>query len=317
MSTRKLAGWALAVWVSAATAFAAGPKFEVASIRPSPELTPELVRSGKVRAGMSIEHGRVDIAGIPLRAVIQTAFRTQQPQITGPDWLTSTRFDIQATIPAGVSEDQVPEMLQALLADRFKLVVHRETKDQPAFALVVAKGGIKAKEVPPDTEVPAFAPDPAAGPGSSQVAPLGGKMIRVDRTANGGAVLSSPETGTMRLVPDGRGYHLEAPKVTFAGFATLLTELAGRPVIDMTETKGYYQIVLDVSFQEMIAQIQELQAALGAGQPGAAAAPEMPTNLMANAVIAAVQRLGLKLETRKAPMEMIVVDHMEKSPTEN
>jgi uncharacterized protein (TIGR03435 family) len=142
-------------------------------------------------------------------------------------------------------------------------------------------------------------------------------MIRVDRTANGGAVLSSPETGTMRLVPDGRGYHLEAPKVTFAGFATLLTELAGRPVIDMTETKGYYQIVLDVSFQEMIAQIQELQAALGAGQPGAAAAPEMPTNLMANAVIAAVQRLGLKLETRKAPMEMIVVDHMEKSPTEN
>src|SRR6185369_4631886 len=109
-------------------------------------------------------------------------------------------------------------MLQALLADRFKLTVHRETKDQPAYALVVAKGGIKAKEVPADAEVPSLIPaaDPSGAPLQSQVAPLGGSLVRLTRTPDGGGVISGPKIPGIRIVPKGQGLHLESPKITCA-----------------------------------------------------------------------------------------------------
>jgi uncharacterized protein (TIGR03435 family) len=80
--------------------------------------------------------------------------------------MSGEMFDIQAKLPPGASEDQVPEMLQALLADRFKLTIHREHKDQTVLALVVAKAGLKVKEAVPDAETPAppASADPNAPP---------------------------------------------------------------------------------------------------------------------------------------------------------
>src|SRR5580698_414957 len=106
---RRLAGCVLGACVAISQAWGAGPEFEVASVRPSPPITPELVQSGRLRQGMTINAGRVDIAGIPFPGLLSYAFRLPQNQITGPDWMRLERFDIQAKLPAGASEDQVPE----------------------------------------------------------------------------------------------------------------------------------------------------------------------------------------------------------------
>jgi uncharacterized protein (TIGR03435 family) len=101
-----------------------------------------------------------------LKDLIRTAYEVKGYQITGAYSLGSLvddqRFNIQATMPAGATEKQVPQMLQALLAERFKLVIRRETKDQSVYALVVAKGGPKLKDSerdPPAQDTPPKAPD--------------------------------------------------------------------------------------------------------------------------------------------------------------
>jgi uncharacterized protein DUF3738 len=94
------------------------PKFEVASVRPSPPLHLPLV--APVKMGMFIEGGRVDIRLMSLRDLIIVAYRVKPFQLAStPDWMTTEVFDIAATIPAGVSKARVPDMLQALLAERF------------------------------------------------------------------------------------------------------------------------------------------------------------------------------------------------------
>jgi len=327
MKMLRNAGWILAGCLTLASLRAAGPEFEVASIKPSPELTPELVRSGRLHVGMTIEHGKVDIGGLPLAAILQAAFRVGEGQLTGPDWMNSQRFDILAKMPDGATEDQVPEMLQALFADRFKLAIHRETKDQPAYALVIAKGGIKAKEVPADAEVPSLLPadDKSGAPLPTQVAPLGGKLIRITRTPDGGGVISGPKSAGIKIMPQqgGRGMHLESPKITCAELATLLTELVNRQVVDMTETKSSYQISVDIAFEDNIddaqaqAKAQAQAQGRGGAAPGQASTPAGSANPMGSAVVAAVQKIGLRLDSRKLPTEMIIVDHLEKTPSEN
>src|ERR1039458_4394329 len=89
---------------------------------------------------------RVDIRYTSLQTLLLTAYRIKSNQLSGPDWMQSQRFDIAAKLPGGVSKDRVPEMLQALLAERFKLSVHRDRKEQTVYALVVGKSGSKLQE---------------------------------------------------------------------------------------------------------------------------------------------------------------------------
>src|SRR5438105_1093800 len=91
-------------------------EFEVASIKPA---SPQ--QSGMMRVGMNVDAGRLTYENVALRECIRAAYRVKDYQISGPDWLSSLRFDISAKLPEGATRDQVPEMLQALLADRFKL----------------------------------------------------------------------------------------------------------------------------------------------------------------------------------------------------
>jgi len=148
---RALASLALLALPVLAQNPASAPAFEVASIKPAPPVSalPALLQAGKLHVGMSIDGARVDIGFMALGALIPMAFRVKFYQVTGPDWMGQEQFDILAKIPDGVSKDQVPEMLQALLAERFKLAVHRETKELPVYALVVGKNGIKMKEADP------------------------------------------------------------------------------------------------------------------------------------------------------------------------
>jgi uncharacterized protein (TIGR03435 family) len=132
----------------------APPAFEVATIKPSASLDPAALRAGRSHAGTKIDGARVDIGAAPLFRLICIAYRAKPYQVSGPDWLKTTNYDIQAKIPDGATADRIPEMMQALLAERFGLKLHRDSKDQPVYALVVAKGGPKMKESAPDLAPP-------------------------------------------------------------------------------------------------------------------------------------------------------------------
>jgi uncharacterized protein (TIGR03435 family) len=292
---------------------AAGPEFEVASVRPAPPITPELLQSGKLRQGITMDAGRVDFAGIQMTELIAYAFGVPQNRIAGPDWMQGQRIDIQAKLPAGATEDQVPAMLQTLLADRFKLTIHREHKDQSGYALVVAKGGAKVKTAAPDAEPPAPPPaDPNAPPPPTTIAPMGGSQVRIteDPKSRGGTA-SNPLLGTVRFSEDSKGLRLEAPNTTFEGLAQLLTELMRQPVVDLTALKGRYQVVLDL----VLSGGDDGRPTVGQDGPGAPGASTPDPRI--NAVIGALDKIGLKMDSRKMTVETIVVDHLEKNPTGN
>jgi uncharacterized protein (TIGR03435 family) len=309
------------------------PAFEVASIRPAPPIT-ELaaqIQSGKAHVGISIDGARADFGFVSLADLIVQAYRIKPYQLTGPDWMKQQRFDVTAKIPDGVSKDQVPEMLQALLADRFKLAVKRETKELPVYALVVGKNGLKMKESPPE-ETAATAPDAptAVAPGGRGAFALGTPDGPVTMRQEGrGMVITGGPNGTMRVSAGENGnMRMEMSRMSMARLADLLTPFVDRPVVDMTELKGAYQVALELPMQELVnmarAMAPELAGpggpigrgpnpAAGAAGPGA---PEV-SDPSGTSMFQAVQQLGLRLEPRKAPVETVVVDHLEKSPTEN
>lgn len=161
------------VFSAAIAAFAQTPPppplaFEVASIKPAGPLDPTAIAQGKIHIGMKVDGAICDIGSFSLKDLIRTAYEVKDYQITGADSLGSPldaqRFNIQATMPEGATEKQVPQMLQTLLAERFKLVVRRETKEQSIYALVVAKGGPKLKESEPDPPAPDVPPEGPEAP---------------------------------------------------------------------------------------------------------------------------------------------------------
>ena len=122
------------------------PAFEVASIKPSEPITPAMVAAGKLHAGMKIDGKRVDIGNFSLMQLICKAYDVKPYQVSGPSWLQAVglagqRFDIVANLPEGATKEQVPQMLQNLLAERFKLAIHQASKDQAVYAMVIGKGG--------------------------------------------------------------------------------------------------------------------------------------------------------------------------------
>jgi uncharacterized protein (TIGR03435 family) len=230
----------------------------------------------------------------------------QGETVSGYEWIKAARFDVLARIPEGVSKDLVPEMMQALLADRFKLVVHRETKEHAGYALLVAKGGPKFKESVP--EEPVSGKDGTSPSGAITVTKgNNGETITTD--SKGGATIAGGPYGTQRISFGPEGRHTEYSKMTMPGLAELLTSLAGgSPVVDMTELKGTWQVVVDIPTPDVL-------NGRGAA-PGGAGLASDPENRTV-AMFQAVQKMGLKLEQRKIPMETIVIDHVEKTPTEN
>jgi uncharacterized protein (TIGR03435 family) len=127
------------------------PTFEVASIKPS-DPNP----SSPMWIGMSADPGTVRYPDITLKDCIRAAYRVRDFQIQAPHGMNEARFEITAKLPADASLDQIPEMLQALLAQRFKLTLRHGSQDQSVYALVVKKGGAKLKpaERKPDSRTP-------------------------------------------------------------------------------------------------------------------------------------------------------------------
>src|SRR2546422_535192 len=185
--------FALIIWFGQT---AVPPVFEVASIKevraPS---SVENTLAGQFHIGINIDGSRADYGFMSLADLIPYAYRVKRYQVSGPSWMIETRWDILAKIPQGQSADRAPEMMQDLLAERFKLSIHRENREQSVYALVVGKGGLKIKEAAAEEDAPAT-PQPA-GPGSPAPgfsAAGGGLNVRINN--DGSSAISGGATGT-------------------------------------------------------------------------------------------------------------------------
>jgi uncharacterized protein (TIGR03435 family) len=283
---------ALMISLSAWAQPAGSNTFEVASIKPSPPPTGNMFRMGMSGGPGSTDPGRITCDNMALRDLIQRAYALKSYQITGPDWMTSARYDIVAKVPANATKEQVLVMWQNLLADRFKIAVHRETKEMPIYALVIGKGGPKFSEAPPD--------DPAAATsgGGSSSGSVSFSGSPSSSSGGGAAVVSFSRSGAGGSPVQAGRSSMSGDKMLMSSLAESMTRSVDRPVIDETGLTGKYKIKLEWQREDL-----------------SAAAPEgavLPT------IFAAVQeQLGLKLEPRRGPIEILVVDHAEKNPVEN
>jgi uncharacterized protein (TIGR03435 family) len=268
--------------------------------------------------GMKVDGAIVDIGSFSLTDLIRTAYEVKDYQISGPDlgsMMTAQRFNIQATIPEGATEKQVPQMLQTLLADRFKLVIHRETKDHSVYALVVGKGGLKMKEAEPEPAAPETPEEPKKG---ETVMGQGSSQVRISGNMEGGkgVTLKGGPMGPMHMsMADGR-MHMEADRMSMTMLTETITRFLDRPVVDMTELKGNYHVALDLSTDDLKNGAKGMgMGAMIAGEGGKPSAEA--SEPAGSSLFMSMQQMGLKLEPRKAPVVVIVIDHVEKSPTEN
>ncbi len=312
--------------LAASAAFAQKPPaplaFEVATVKPAGPPDLSKIRSGTAHLGTKIDASHVDIGGESLFRLICAAYRLKPYQVSGPPWLANTYFDIQAKIPEGVTADRVPEMLQALLADRFGLKVHHESKEQPVYALIVDAGGPKIKQSVPEQEPPPPAADapkpvemavPTAQGDVKMVASKQGITLEMPGGEIPGKIHASMNGG--QGVPP--TMHLESAGMTMKAFADVLSVgVVDKPVVDVTGLKGGYDVAVDISPEEAMsvarASISFLPAQ-GGGDGGGAGASD-PSGA---SIFKSVQRLGLKLDARKLPLDLLVIDHAEKAPTDN
>lgn len=220
------------------------PEFEVASVRPAQAGAKTQIRRDPA--------GGFFASSITLKLLITFAYNIQDFQLAGlADGIGAERFDVACKTPAGAKKEQTWVMLQALLADRFKLAAHREERQTTIYAMVVSKNGFKLKE---STEAP-------------------------------GEADGSLKFGAGRVT---------CIKVPTADMALVLAGVTGRRVIDRTGVDGRYDVKLEWAPD---------------GERG--------TNAEGPSLFTAVEeQLGLKLVAEKGPVEMLVIDHVER-PTGN
>lgn len=281
----------LAAFLSAG-GFAQAPAFEVASIHKS---DPRPSQTQAVSVGLHIDGAQIRVVSFSLRDFLGMAYRVKPYQIQGPDWIASERFDVSATLPAGSSTDLIPEMLQALLAERFQVKLHHEQKDFPVYALELGKGPLKLHELPPDPDVPEDkGVTNIAGGGSAQ-----GISVNLGR-------------GSAYSFANNR---FEATKLTMDSATRVLAQFLDRPVVDMTGLKGNYSFTLDVTDEDY--RLMLIRAGVNAG----VVLPPQALRLLEDgspiSMFDALQKLGLKLDARKAPLDVLVIDEAQKTPTEN
>lgn len=280
----------LSFLVSAVAFGQARPEFEVASIKPASQ---QVDQAG---VGLHIDGAQVSLIDVSIRDIVFLAYRIRPNQQSGPDWIVSQRYNIAAKVPDGVSQDQVPAMLQALLADRFQMKMHREMKEFPVYMLGLGKTGTKLTALPadPDSEVKTSSPLNVAAGGNAN-----GVAINL---GNG----SSMTLGASSL---------EVKKLDMRRFADLLSRFTDRPVVDMTELKGQYDFHLDLTPEDRTAML--VRSAIDAGVVLPAQALRILDIGSTASLSSALEKLGITFDSRRAPLETIVIDSIQKTPTEN
>ena len=269
----------------------ADPKleFEVASVKPFSVSQTD----APVTLGARIDGAQARLVGLTMRDLLAMAYRVKIYQLSGPEWIASERYDINAKMPAGVSPDKLPEMSQSLLSDRFGLKVHREKKEMPVYVLLIGKPPLRLKDSVIDKNAPPPTSFTSTGTGSAQ-----GVAINL---GNGSSFSFA-------------GGKFVGTKVTAPQIAGILERFSDRPVMDLTELKGSYDFEFNVSPEET--QTLMIHAAVAAGVQ----LPPQALRLLeggGNPIENGAEQLGLKIESRKMPVDIIVIDQIQKTPTDN
>lgn len=253
----------------------AQPGFEVASVKPN--------KSGTLQTNIGMLPNGVNFVNLPLRAIIQFAYGINQPsKLFGvPDWAATERYDINARAAGPVTADERRSMLQALLADRFKLVARREQREVSVLALKTVRNDGKL--------------GPNMGESKGCIAP-GGAAGKEPATAN-------DQTPVCGVRPAGNG-RLVLIGVPVQQFSALLGTILSRTIVDEAGLTGRYDI--DFTFTPE----QPLPAAANTQNPDSEpGGPSIYTALR--------DQLGLKLELERVREEVLVIEHVERQPSDN
>jgi uncharacterized protein (TIGR03435 family) len=274
---------------------ATAQSFDVASVKP--------VQLAGLRGGFKPLEGGPDsktptrIAGhTTMKWMVTHAFGVNDVQVSGPSWMDTEFFEIAAIVAPGTTMEQEKVMWQNLLQTRFHLAVHRESRELPGFALVVGKGGAKLAESDPAAEA---ADKEAAAAATGQTRPTvtkgpdGFPQIPADAKMPGSFILSLMSDEFLRVKMFGRHQ-------TMSELAGAISTFAGRPVEDQTGLKGKYDFTL--AFESEL-------------HPAPAPVDDLPG--IPSLTAAVQEQLGLRLERKKSNVNVLVIDHIEKVPTEN
>jgi uncharacterized protein (TIGR03435 family) len=278
-----------------------GPTFDVASIKPAPAPA-----GGRMMMGMQGGPGTKDPGlyrcnNCNLSMLVTEAYHIKYYQLSVPGSLETERFDISAKVPDGATKEQFRLMLQNLLAERFKLTIHRDQKEMQVYEMVVAKGGLKVKESVPEPNK-----DGAADP-----PPM--TLGRAPLDKNGYPIIPKGCKGCMIVENDKA--RLVAEESTMKEFADRVGAQLGKPVHDLTGLTGKYDFDLTWGRDDTAARgsgTPEANTPLSTSSTGSA-----PADFQQMMIAAVQSEIGLKLEQKKGMVEIIVVDHAEKVPTEN
>ncbi len=255
---KAVAGFFLAACAAFSQSAASQPQFEVAQVRQAKPA------AGRAYERITTEPGRLTGSGVPLKQLIFEAYDMPYYRIFGgPAWLDSEYYDLEAKAGSAVGLDQLKLMLRGLLADRFKLTLHRETRELRVYSLTVAKNGPKLHEVKDGDS------------SSDQRPPAYIQRFRCDLTEFANLLslrLNMPMTDDPTVPVRSTGVPV--------------------PVLNKTGIKGVFDISVEVR-------------------------PDQGADTFVIWQRALEEQLGLKLESQKAPLEVLVIDHAERVPTEN
>jgi uncharacterized protein (TIGR03435 family) len=280
--------------------------FEVASVKASPPPGGRGMRVGCNGGPGSKDPGTITCTNMNLANLVTMAYGIAHYLLSGLSPGDSERFEIAAKLPAGATKDQVELMWQNLLAERFKLAVHRENKEISGYELVVAKGGLKVKESAPPPPAPA-ATDDAAPPAPPR--PAGPPKFQLDK--DGFPDLPAGRGASM-IMMNGKA-RWRASDETMEQLAAMLGVQLDQPVKDATGLQGKYDFTLSWANESFGGGRGALAGPDGGAPAAGLAEPDNGPTLLQ----AIQSQLGVKLEQKKTPVEILVVDHVEKVPTEN
>jgi uncharacterized protein (TIGR03435 family) len=268
----------------------AKPTFEAASIKTATPLGPLGMRSDWHGGPGTSDPGTFRCLNCTLYSLVKTAYGIRFTfGFSGPDWLQSLRFDVSAKVAAGATKEAFQGMMQVLLSERFKLVVHREMKQMQVYELTVGKNGPKFKEAVPKDAPHDDDPPPA----------------KLKRDSDGFPILTPGMS--MAMIPGRARVRSENQPIEW--FTEMLSVQLQCPVLDATGLKANYDFTLSWAFED---RSSASPPDIGGAPPAAELESYIPS------LITAVEsQLGLKLQQRKGQAEVLVVDHMEKVPTEN
>lgn len=210
-------------------------------------------------------------------SLVMMAFDLKTYELSGLDWGSPPRYDVSAKVPEGTTREQFRQMMQNLLIERFKLTFHREKKEVPSYNLVVAKGGPKFKESVPEPPPSDDVPKPSSGP--------------LKKDATGYPILPAGRDSTMAIMNGYASQRFGNEPITQL-VANLGFQLH-KPITNSTGLTGKYDFELHWAADPKLEDTEP------------------------NLFRALTEQLGLKLESSKTMVEILVVDHIEKSPTEN